>query len=106
MFSPGTDEERGLIKWRQEIISSSKIRTRTRRQHEETESSSPYDSTIYEIPSWTNALRRYKVTRYIPFLPTFDDTLLIMASAKRKQIRREQIAEDNSGNQLDHVSTV
>lgn len=54
---PGSDEERGIIKWRKQM-STSEL---------------DYDAhkTTYDLPFVMPFLRRYKCFSYIPFLPTF-----------------------------------
>ena len=62
----GTDEERGILLWR-EIPDNS-----------DDDSSDPdYDSLnlsmkTYDLPFVTNYLRKWKYSKYVPFLPTFD----------------------------------
>ena len=53
---PGTDEERGLIKWKN--------------QHENSEGQT--DSDHYDIPYLTPYLKNWSWTKYVPFLPTFN----------------------------------
>lgn len=54
---PGTDDERGIIKWRNQLSTT------------ETDDDT-YEKT-YDLPFITPFLRRYKCFSYIPFLPTF-----------------------------------
>ena len=53
----GTDEERGIIKWRNQLS--------TCEEKEKTHSAT------YDIPYIMPFLRKYKCFSYIPFLPTF-----------------------------------
>ncbi|XP_063422626.1 solute carrier family 23 member 1-like [Mytilus trossulus] len=55
---PGTDEERGIIKWRNQLSTTGASDDTT------------YKST-YDLPFIMPFLRRYKCFSYIPFLPTF-----------------------------------
>lgn len=57
-FSKGTDEERGIIKWRNQLSTTGASDDTT------------YQST-YDLPFIMPFLRRYKCFSYIPFLPTF-----------------------------------
>lgn len=63
---PGTDEERGIIIWR-EIPD----------QSDEDSADDAYDNLnltmkTYDLPFITKYIRRWKYSKYIPFLPTFD----------------------------------
>ena len=52
---PGTDEERGIISWNKQSIKTGNTSDPT-----------------YNLPLGSNAIRRWKWTRYIPLCPTFD----------------------------------
>ncbi|XP_064648491.1 solute carrier family 23 member 1-like [Lineus longissimus] len=55
---PGSDEERGLLKWREELISADDdAKTRI--------------SACYDFPIGMNLIRKTKWLRHIPFMPTF-----------------------------------
>ena len=62
----GTDEERGILLWR-EIPGSS-----------DDDINNPDSNSLnlsmktYDIPFVTKYLRRWKYSKYVPFLPTFD----------------------------------
>ncbi|KAI0217841.1 Solute carrier family 23 member 2 [Lamellibrachia satsuma] len=62
---PGTDEERGLILWRKQMAPNSRP---DGQQGAREPATSPYD-----IPWITPKLRQWKWTKYIPFLPTFQE---------------------------------
>ena len=71
----GTDEERGIIAWREQI-------------HED-----PTDDDVggapptscYDIPVITKYLRHQKWARYVPFLPSFDESLVQCACCSKKR---------------------
>uniref|UniRef100_A0A0K8S4G3 Solute carrier family 23 member 2 n=3 Tax=Lygus hesperus TaxID=30085 RepID=A0A0K8S4G3_LYGHE len=56
---PGTDEERGLIKWSKQMELKSEA------------SDGPYERSTYDFPVGMGLLRRLKWTQYVPFLPTY-----------------------------------
>ena len=59
---PGTEEERGILKWR-----------KTHEQPSEHEDKIQIASIhTYDIPYVTSYLQKFSVVRYIPFLPYFD----------------------------------
>ena len=59
---PGTEEERGILKWR-----------KTHEQPTEDEEKIQIASIhTYDIPYVTSYLQKFPVVRYIPFLPYFD----------------------------------
>lgn len=62
---PGTDEERGLILWRKQMT------TPAGADGEQGEQKPVVSS--YDIPWITPTLRRWKWTKYVPFLPTFQE---------------------------------
>ena len=59
---PGTEEERGILKWR---------KTHERPTEDETKIQLASIHT-YDIPFLTSYLQRFPIVRYIPFLPYFD----------------------------------
>ena len=61
----GTDEERGLILWRKQMAPDSRP---DGQQGAREPATSPYD-----IPWITPRLRQWKWTKYMPFLPTFQE---------------------------------
>ncbi|XP_076352587.1 solute carrier family 23 member 2-like [Tachypleus tridentatus] len=65
---PGTDEERGLIKWREQGF-----------EHNESEGdyltlSSP---STYDLPFGMNLIKRYKIFKFIPISPTYDQNIFL-----------------------------
>ena len=55
---PGSPEERGLVAWRKQVSSE---------QGSETEMRASY--TIYNLPFGGQRLSKYKVAKYLPFIP-------------------------------------
>lgn len=55
---PGTDEERGIKTWRQHLSSD---------DGEEQGETAPIE--VYDLPCGLNRLSKYKVSKYLPFLP-------------------------------------
>ncbi|XP_076348510.1 solute carrier family 23 member 1-like [Tachypleus tridentatus] len=65
---PGTDEERGVIRWREQGL-----------EHNTTEDdlltlSSP---STYDLPFGMNVIKRYKIFKYIPISPTYDQNIFL-----------------------------
>ena len=58
---PGTDEERGLMAWRQSV------------SDENGEQFQTASVKIYDLPFGLNRLSNYKFAKYLPFLPNSDD---------------------------------
>ncbi|KAK3089844.1 hypothetical protein FSP39_007039 [Pinctada imbricata] len=58
---PGTLEERGMILWQKGNLSESESGKDTLK-----------DSTMYEIPSWTNYFSRFNISSMVPFFPTYN----------------------------------
>ena len=56
---PGTDEERGIRKWRESCLNKGGSDTRVTSIH------------TYDIPYLTPLLQRFPFVRYIPFLPYY-----------------------------------
>ena len=79
-FLKGTDEERGIKKWR---------------QHEKDESTSGEESDmrIYDIPFIQKYLNKSKICRYLPFCPTFS------LGSKCKQGHKDDIEAHMTGTQ-------
>ncbi|XP_060081994.1 solute carrier family 23 member 1-like [Ylistrum balloti] len=63
---PGTDEERGILVWRSQLLSASVD------GNDVTEETTASSLAIYDLPLITPILRRHKWCRFVPFLPTFD----------------------------------
>ena len=61
ILSSGTLEERGMILWQAADFS----------EGDEGEIELLEDSSVYEIPTWTKFLRKYKFSTKIPFFPTY-----------------------------------
>ncbi|XP_076348508.1 solute carrier family 23 member 1-like isoform X1 [Tachypleus tridentatus] len=64
----GTDEERGVIRWREQGL-----------EHNTTEDdlltlSSP---STYDLPFGMNVIKRYKIFKYIPISPTYDQNIFL-----------------------------
>lgn len=87
---PGTDEERGLLKWRQHGGA------------EETTPTSKNDMRIYDIPLIQPYLNRLTICRYLPFCPTFGKkgniTSEIPGEEKNVVTDFKSINEDNARN--------
>ncbi|XP_076352597.1 solute carrier family 23 member 1-like [Tachypleus tridentatus] len=64
---PGTEEERGLIKWREQGLEQN------RSEGDQLTWSSP---SIYDLPFGMNLIKRYKIFKYIPISPTYDQNSL------------------------------
>lgn len=78
---PGTDEERGIIKWREQI-------------HEEpvtadSEEGALHPTSCYDIPIITKYLHRQSWARYVPFLPTFDESMVQCSCTGRKKKNKQ-----------------
>ncbi|XP_076352590.1 solute carrier family 23 member 1-like [Tachypleus tridentatus] len=64
---PGTEEERGLIKWREQGLEQN------RSEGDQLTWSSP---STYDLPFGMNLIKRYKIFKYIPISPTYDQNSL------------------------------
>ncbi|XP_076349427.1 solute carrier family 23 member 2-like isoform X1 [Tachypleus tridentatus] len=66
-FIPGTDEEIRLIKWREQGL-----------EHNGSEGDQLIlsSSSIYDLPFGMNLIKRYKIFKYIPIIPTSDQNSL------------------------------
>ncbi|XP_022237906.1 solute carrier family 23 member 2-like isoform X2 [Limulus polyphemus] len=62
---PGTDEERGLIKWREQGL-----------EHNISEGDESTPLT-YDLPFGMNVIKRYKIFKYIPISPTYDQNIFL-----------------------------
>ncbi|KAG7167284.1 Solute carrier family 23 member 1-like 5 [Homarus americanus] len=58
----GTDEERGLLKWKGVAMKT----------EEEKQEAARVTSSCYDLPFGTNIIKRMKWTRFIPFCPSFE----------------------------------
>ena len=92
---PGTKAERGLIKWRQELIKKKKKSSK----HGDN-NTDHLKQQIYEIPVLTEYLKRWSFTRYVPFLPTFDEELFNIKTKfpKRKRKKGKMVVNAEDGN--------
>ncbi|ETN66964.1 solute carrier family 23 member 2 [Anopheles darlingi] len=63
---PGTDEERGLVAWSKEMALDAGQPVNANSHHPTDGAKCPYD-----FPYGSGLLRRWKWTRYVPFLPTY-----------------------------------
>ena len=83
----GTDHERGLINWRE-------MRRHVDTQPPEVTSAEVVSEervqAIYDIPLITPHLRRHRWTRFVPFLPTFDENLLSIGCSRRMRSHRTE----------------
>ena len=88
-YSTGSERERGLLKWREELVKKSEdVDTET-----EGEASGGFRRNplaVYEIPCLTYKLRKWSWTKYVPFLPTFAET-------KKKGKRKRKNVNDETG---------
>ena len=67
---PGTDEERGIIAWAD--------------QHKTDDDDDDHrEIRTYDIPFITERLRNMKWSRYVPFLPTFDEKAVSLLFKKK-----------------------
>ncbi|XP_076349421.1 solute carrier family 23 member 2-like isoform X3 [Tachypleus tridentatus] len=64
---PGTDEERGLMKWREQGLEHNGS------EGDQMTLSSP---STYDLPFGMNLIKRYKIFKYIPISPTYDQDSL------------------------------
>ncbi|XP_071165885.1 solute carrier family 23 member 1-like [Mytilus edulis] len=75
---PGTDEERGIVLWR-ELTS------------EHLEDKGSYSLRTYDLPFGMSKIRSWRWTQYIPFSPTFvNDPLFCFSSPSRDQENRPE----------------
>ena len=65
---PGTLEERGIVAWNNQYLTDKKTDGET--------------SSTYDLPFCMPCLRRINWTRYLPFLPVFDDKLFKLRKTK------------------------
>lgn len=70
---PGTDEERGLMAWRQSV------------SDENGEQFQTASIKIYDLPFGLNRLSNYKFAKYLPFLPNSDDKNEINENVELKE---------------------
>ena len=92
----GTDEERGLTKWRQTLIK----RKKSRRGPDD-----PYwaQTSVYQIQALSTYLKKFTWTKYIPFLPTFDEDLFKVKNRfpgrknKKKKSNKNNTAGSGNG---------
>ncbi|KAJ8306918.1 hypothetical protein KUTeg_015002 [Tegillarca granosa] len=68
---PGTDEERGILKWRNQMVIGDKTDL--------------ISSKVYDLPYITPFLFKYKCFRYIPFLPTFKMQPVLTCCKKKEK---------------------
>ena len=80
----GSDKERGLLKWREEVA-----RKYETEEDEEGLGMRKDPLALYEIPCLTYKLRKWSWTKYVPFLPTF-----VEKKKNKKRRRRRQKIED------------
>jgi hypothetical protein len=93
----GTDEERGILKWRHQIHPDS--------TSESAEGKESQAESMYDIPYITPWLRRHRWTSYVPFLPTFKvKTTSLFQKCCRKKPSRETTA-DYTGRKGSDVTT-
>ena len=86
----GTDEERGLIKWRKQLI-------KKRRSRKDVAEAETMRRSVYEIAFLTKYLKRWNWTTFLPFSPTFDEELFKIKSSKadKKKRRRRRGNDDD-----------
>ncbi|XP_022237904.1 solute carrier family 23 member 2-like isoform X2 [Limulus polyphemus] len=65
---PGTDEERGLIKWREQGLEHNIS------EADESTLSSP---STYDLPFSMDVIKRHKIFKYIPISPTYDQNIFL-----------------------------
>ena len=73
----GTDAERGLLKWRQDLESPAAG------GRDADDVSKANTLATYDIPFVTRYLERWPWTRYLPFSPTFDEGCFTVCCKKR-----------------------
>ena len=85
----GTDEERGLTRWRQTLIKHEK----SRRGPDD-----PYSAqkSVYQIPALSTYLKKFTWTKYIPFLPTFDEDLFKVKNRLPGRKNKKEKSNKNS----------
>ncbi|XP_076352592.1 solute carrier family 23 member 1-like [Tachypleus tridentatus] len=66
---PGTDEERGLIKWREQGL------VHNMNEGDQLTLSSP---SAYDLPFGMNVIKRYNIFKYIPISPTYDQNIFFV----------------------------
>ncbi len=81
---PGSERERGLLKWREQVLKQAKDEDAAA---EESGGLRRNPLALYEIPFLTYQLKRWSWTRYVPFLPTFVE--------KKKQNKKKRKRGDN-----------
>ena len=89
----GSDEERGMTTWREQSAAG---RRRQEGSDELEESAQTTDT--YDIPVITPILRRWRWTRYVPFLPTFDEGMCSLGRKTKKKTKKMK-KKKNKGRQ-------
>ena len=95
LYIPGSDDERGLVKWRQHMVQRKKKKKKGRQGEELDEPEYTSLLKIYEIPRLTKWIEKYEWAKFVPFLHTFDEDLLVLKKAKRKKKRRDKKREEH-----------
>ncbi|ELT90298.1 hypothetical protein CAPTEDRAFT_124038 [Capitella teleta] len=88
---PGTDEERGLLSWRAELV---------RRKNEQGE----YESVdTYDLPFVGKFLSRQSWSRYVPFLPSFSDDFCRISKKTKRKGKKKRHRKPHNESQEDIV---
>ncbi len=85
----GSEKERGLTKWREHLLTKEKAEE-IRQELEDNAGFRRNPLALYEIPCWTHKLKRWRWTKYVPFLPTFVEPSRRKTMKKRKKRRKER----------------
>ena len=80
-YFSGTDEERGIKKWRKLDASASTSQSEALK--------------IYELPLIQKYLNRWKICEYLPFCPTFS----FGSNKKSGEMREKSLRDKNSSSQ-------
>ncbi|XP_076352596.1 solute carrier family 23 member 2-like [Tachypleus tridentatus] len=84
---PGTDEERGLIKWREQGL------VHNMNEGDQLTLSSP---SAYDLPFGMNVIKRYNIFKYIPISPTYDQNIFLRKV--RPLFKRFKLQNNNNDN--------
>ena len=89
----GTDEERGLLKWRESVTGENLSKSQTDQKNGISEVTLPLkeeggfglitDSSVYDLPLITDCLKRQSWANYIPFLPSYQSRANTSPKGKR-----------------------
>ena len=87
-YFSGTDEERGIKKWRKLDASASTSQSEALK--------------IYELPLIQKYLNRWKICEYLPFCPTFT----FGSNKKSGEMRAKRISGDKDSSSQERMNTL